>query len=367
MCTSNHYLYVFLVLFFLIAAIVQYFSPHATALVESAFHSSAGARPASSSSSTMAPPSKRRKCLTANLKIVESQTQDVAGMEVENVGGQQEEEEKEEDDLNISSDDSSSDDSSSDDSSSDNNSSRGVRWRPREQVEAKEGPKELTEERRKQLAAAGKIGGEESTSLRLRPSFIRDREDTSGRFVLETLAHRIDRLTRTGGRKTKLGVKERKKFRSREKRRRDKEAKEDERGEDDFATAYAVLLEIHRNGTLDPSKHIYTDPDAMRAAGLEPRAADDFGRGKLLLPYKLRHAGLYRVHDLIKKGMDPTEAFKNVAVVFSVSERTLRTWKNEFYLNGFLFRRLLSGLHEGKTFSEHVLCRRGHGACGLQG
>ena len=268
-------------------------------------------------------------------------------MEVENVGGQQEEEEKEEDDLNIS-----SDDSSSDDSSSDNNSSRGVRWRPREQVEAKEGPKELTEERRKQLAAAGKIGGEESTSLRLRPSFIRDREDTSGRFVLETLAHRIDRLTKTGGRKTRLGVKETKNFRSREKRRRDKEAKEDERGEDDFATAYAVLLEIHRNGTLDPSKHIYTDPDAMRAAGLEPRAADDFGRGKLLLPYKLRHAGLYRVHDLIKKGMDPTEAFKNVAVVFSVSERTLRTWKNEFYLNGFLFRRLLSGLHEGKTFSH---------------
>ena len=171
------------------------------------------------------------------MKIVESQTQDVAGMEVENVGGQQEEEEKEEDDLNISSDDSSSDDSSSNDSSSDNNSSGGLRWRPREQVEAKEGPKELTEERRKQLAAAGKIGGEESPSLRLRPSFIRDREDTSGRFVLETLAHRIDKLTKTGGCKTKLGVKERKKFRSREKRRRDNEAKEDERGEDDFATA----------------------------------------------------------------------------------------------------------------------------------
>jgi len=164
MCTSNHYLYVFLVLFFLIAAIVQNFSPHATALVESAFHSSAGASPASSSSSAMAPPSKRRKSLTANLKIVESQTQDVVGMEVENVGGQQEEEEeeKEEDDLNISSDDSSSDDSSSDDSSSDNNSSRGVRRRPREQVEAKEGPKELTEERRKQLAAAGRRKGKVS-------------------------------------------------------------------------------------------------------------------------------------------------------------------------------------------------------------
>ncbi|KAM3578153.1 hypothetical protein VYU27_000249 [Nannochloropsis oceanica] len=114
-----------------------------------------------------------------------SQTQERAefemevGAQQEEVGGQQEEEEEEEDDKNISS------DSSSDGNNSNNNSSHGMRSRPRKQAEAKEGPKEVTEERRKQLAAAGKIGAEKSASSRSRPFFIR--VETSGRFVSDTI------------------------------------------------------------------------------------------------------------------------------------------------------------------------------------
>jgi len=83
------------------------------------------------------------------------------------VGGQQEEEEEEEDDKNINS------DSSSDGSNSNNYSSHCVRSRPKKHAEAKEGLKEVTEERRKQLAAAGKIRAEKSASSRSRPFFIR--------------------------------------------------------------------------------------------------------------------------------------------------------------------------------------------------
>jgi len=89
-----------------------------------------------------------------------------------------------------------------------------------------------------------------------------------------------------------------------------------------------VLLEIHRTGILHPVNHIYTDADATRAAGIEPRATDDLGRGQLLLPYKLRASCLYWVHDLSNGGMNSTEAFGKVAEVFKLSNRTLRTWKN---------------------------------------